>query len=229
MKKLVLALAATAGLANVASANIGTGFYLGAHTGWDSTRADVNYINGPTGKKEIGRDNPNIGIFAGYGWLCGCFYWGGEIGYTFANIKIRQNATASSTGVVPVVSATEVFELKRNGYFNAAVRLGYLFSQNTMGYVRLGGNYGKWKAMGSLSQTAGAVVTGPFNYAGNKNRFSFAPGVGIETALNRNVSLRAEWSYEFGSNVGATGNTATALNFRSIRSSSMKLGIAYRF
>lgn len=220
MKKLVLACAAAGLLATAANANIGTGFYMGAHTGWDSVRADYTQTNNGVavaGKNEIGRDNPNIGIFGGYGWLCGCFYWGGEIGYTFANIKIR-----ATQGVAPNALTAE---LKRSGYFNIAARMGYLFSQNTMGYIRLGGNYGKWKASDNLfTGVTNTVLTG------SKNRFSFVPGVGLETALNRNVSVRAEWTYEFGSSLRTTlANNNRTSNFGSIRSNSFKLGVAYRF
>jgi opacity protein-like surface antigen len=219
MKKLVLALASAGFLASTASANIGTGFYIGAHTGWDSVRADYT-IDSTKGKNEIGRDNPNIGVFAGYGWLCGCFYWGGEIGYTFANIKIRQS----------LGSSTNFAELKRSGYFNVAARFGYLFSQNTMGYIRLGGSYTKWKATDTYARAVvGAAAS---TLTGSKNRFSFVPGVGIETALNRNVRLRAEWGYEFGSSLRAESKTAgvtTVSNFRSIRGNSFKLGVLYTF
>lgn len=219
MKKLALALVAATALAGAASAHLSTGFYMGAHTGWDSMRADYSQVNGGVavaGSTQVGRDNPNIGLFAGYGWINGCFYWGGELGYTFANVKARD-----TLGFV----APAATELKRNGYFNAAVRLGYLFSVNTMGYIRLGVNWGKW----SVNDTILVNAANP--YTGSKSRASFAPGVGLETAVHKNVYVRAEWTYEFASSVRATraavANTSSTYN--SIRSNSFKLGIAYKF
>lgn len=224
MKKLALVLAATTAF-TAAQANIGTGFYIGAHTGFDSVATDMEATSplllGGTSvnKAHMGRGNANVGLFAGYGMVNGCFYYGGELGYTFSSTKIR--STPDST------AANQFIELKRSGYFNAAVRLGYLFSQNTMGYVRLGVNWGKWNLRDTVN--AGTVAA---PVSASKNSASFAPGVGIETALNRNVSLRAEWTYEFGRNLrvnNAAAPTTTFTTAKSIRTSSFKLGIAYRF
>lgn len=223
MKKLVLALVATTAFAGAASAHLSTGFYVGAHTGYDSMRSNYSQVNAGAavpGSAQVGRDNPNIGLFAGYGWINGCFYWGGELGYTFANLKARNTLGFAGNFAT---------ELKRNGYFNAAVRLGYLFSVNTMGYIRLGVNWGKWSVTDSVNPNAAVTVATPLT--GSKSRASFAPGVGLETAVHKNVYVRAEWTYEFGSSVRATraGIANTSSTYNSIRSNSFKMGIAYKF
>lgn len=219
MKKLALALVASAVSLNAASANISTGFYLGATAGYGATTGKATASAAGVavnGSKDIGGNAANIGIIGGYGWVTGCMYYGGEIGYSFENTKVRDNY-----GNPANVGASE---LKRNGYFNAALRGGYLFTPNTMFYVRLGVNWGKW-TMNVPTQVAGVTLTG------SKNRMSFTPGLGLETAIHKNVYLRVEYNYEFGPSVRAkaSNNANTFANIGSIRSQSAKVGLAYKF
>ena len=207
MKKLALALVASTVAIGSAGANIGTGFYLGADVGMGSTTGKATR-SGVTGSADAGGTAANIGILGGYGWVTGCLYFGGEVGYTFENTKINNNLG----GIVTT-------QLKRNGYFNAALRGGYLFTPNTMMYVRLGGHWGKW----SLSAVAPGVAL-----SGSKNRLSFAPGVGLETAVHKNVYLRVEYVYEFGPSVRATSGTSF-VNTGTIRSQAGKVGVSYKF
>ncbi|MDF3033542.1 MAG: hypothetical protein K0R76_496 [Alphaproteobacteria bacterium] len=219
MKKLALALVASTVAAGAASANIGTGFYLGVAGGYGSTTGKLTgqAANGAAinGSADVGGNAANIGILGGYGWVSGCTYFGGEVGYTFENTKINE-----SLGNAANLAATQ---LKRNGYFNAALRGGYLFTPNTMMYVRLGGNWGKFTLNSPISSTV--------TLSGSKNRFSFAPGVGLETAVHKNVYLRVEYTYEFGPSVRATSSSAASAFYQvgTIRSQSGKVGLSYKF
>jgi outer membrane immunogenic protein len=221
MKKLALALVASTLGASAASANISTGFYLGGHVGYGSTTGKFTnqLANVPTnGSADFGVGAGNIGIFGGYGWVTGCMYFGGEIGYTFENTKIRDSLNSGGN--------FGSSELKRNGYFNMALRGGYLFTPNTMLYVRLGGNWGKWHYRDSLNSFNN---TNPGR--GHKNRLSFAPGVGLETAIHKHVYLRGEYTYEFGPSVRAVNSVLPTFwsNIGTIRSQSFKLGLSYKF
>ncbi|MBX9804463.1 MAG: porin family protein [Alphaproteobacteria bacterium] len=224
MKKLTLALAASVVMLSATQANISTGFYIGAAGGYGSTTAkETAQFNGQgvPGSVDIGGNAANIGIFGGYGWVQNCLYFGGEIGYFFENTKIRDTLDTN----VPATGGA--FELKRNGYFNAALRGGYLFTPNTMLYIRLGVNWGKW----TLRDTLNAFSTTNAG-SGSKNRMSFAPGLGLETAIHKNVYLRVEYTYEFGPSLRATNNAALSNNFvnvGTIRSQSGKIGLAYKF
>lgn len=218
MKKLALALVASTVALGATQASIGTGFYLGAHVGYGSTTGKVtgqlnNVARG--GSTDVGGNAANIGIMGGYGWVSGCLYFGGELAYTFENTKISSNLVN-----VALNNGAGNSQLKRNGYFNAALRGGYLLNPNTMMYVRLGGNWGKW--------TLNVPVNANTTVSGSKNRLSFAPGVGLETAVHKNVYLRVEYTYEFGPSVRA-GNAATFLNVGTIRSQSGKVGLSYKF
>jgi opacity protein-like surface antigen len=225
MKKLALALVASTVALSAANANISTGFYLGATAGYGATSgkltgADANPVGGAErvspGSQDIGGNAANIGIIGGYGWVTGCMYYGGEIGYSFENTKIRSTLGSNTLST----------ELKRNGYFNAALRGGYLFTPNTMFYVRLGLNWGKW----TLNDSLGFDFDNANRATGSKNRMSFVPGVGLETAIHKNVYLRVEYTYEFGPSVRAKANNVVGFtNVGSIRSQSAKIGLAYKF
>ena len=231
MKKLALALVVSAvTLSATESKQLTSGFYLGLNAGvgattskFSSTNSDAPFADA-AGSIDMGNTNANLGIYGGYGWIQNCLYIGGEVGYTFSNEKIRSSyQTLAGFGNM---------ELKRNGYGLVALRGGYLYTPSTMLYLRLAGHWGKW----SLRDT----LNGGFNLnnpgTGSKNRFSFAPGVGLETAVHKNVYLRVEYNYEFGPSVRATNpNHATVAarrafsNMSSIRSQSGKIGLAYKF
>lgn len=221
MKKLALALVASAVTLSAANANhIGTGFYLGAHAGYGSVTGKVTGFNAAVaavnnGSSDFGSGFGNIGIHGGYGVVTGCLYLGGELGYTFQNAKINGN-----------LGGTGSIQLKRNGYARAALRGGYLFTPSTMGYIALGGNWGKYTLNDSNLFFTPATAA-----SGSKNRLSFAPGVGLETAVHKNVYLRLEYNYEFGPSVRAT-NAAAPNNFANagtIREQSGKVGLSYKF
>ena len=228
MKKLALALIASTVALGATHANhgISTGFYLGAHAGYGSltgkvsgsTAVPANAANNG-GSSDFGSGFGNIGIHGGYGWVTGCLYLGGELSYTFENAKANSNLFNNFAGAGST-------QLKRNGYARAALRGGYLFTPSTMGYIALGGNWGKYTLNDSLAYFTQATAA-----SGSKNRLSFAPGVGVETAVHKNVYLRLEYTYEFGPSVRAT-NAALPNNFTNvgtIRSQSGKVGLSYKF
>jgi outer membrane immunogenic protein len=224
MKKLVLALISSvvvAGAAGAHGGHINSGFYLGAHGGYGSTTGNTNgQVAGVAlaGTADVGSNTGNIGVHGGYGYVTGCLYVGGEVGYTFENTKIN-----SSLGNA---AGTSALQLKRNGYFNAALRGGYLFTPGTMGYVRLGGNVGKWTINDRLVAFTNAVPG-----TGSKNRISFTPGLGLETAVHKNIYLRVEYNYEFGTSIQArnAARPTTFLNIGNLRSQSGNVGLSYKF
>jgi len=230
MKKLALALVASTIAVSATQANISTGVYLGAHVGYGATTAKTSGVQavsdgvipagtGTPGSTDIGASAPNIGIMTGYGWVCGCVYYGGELAYTYESTKISD--TTGQTGIFTNS------QFKRNGYFHAGLRGGYLFTPNTMFYLRLGLNFGRWTLNDQLNNGFSSTTPG----TGNKNRISFVPGFGIETAIHRHVYLRVEYVFEFGPSVRAT-NVNFPLGFTNVgnvRSQSGKLGLAYKF
>lgn len=231
MKKLVLALVSSvvvAGAASAHGAHINTGWYLGIHGGWSATTSKFTYFDAAqavnSGSGEEGSNTGNFGVHGGYGYVTGCFYVGGELAYTFDSVKVT-----TTLGQMAGFSQTQ---LKRNGYGRGAVRGGYLFTPSTMGYVTLGGNWGRWTANDTLSSANFSNANPAF---GRQNRLSFAPGLGLETAVHRNVYLRIEYTYEFGPGVQLRGNPSIAgnnnrfSNFGTVRQQATKLGLSYKF
>lgn len=217
MKKLALALVVSTVALSAANANhhnpISTGFYAGVAAGYGSLTAKLSG-SANNGSSDFGSGFGNIGIHGGYGWVTGCLYFGGELSYTFENAKATSALGGGSA------------QLKRNGYARAALRGGYLFTPSTMGYIALGTNWGKYTLNDSSFSFTNANPG-----SGSKNRLSFAPGVGLETAVHRNVYLRVEYNYEFGPSVRATnGSVANAFtNAGTVRSQTGKVGLSYKF
>lgn len=224
MKKLALALVTTTTVAlGAAQANIATGYYVGAHVGYGASTAKTSGVEAPTGatvsgSQDIGSSNPNIGVMGGYGWVTGCMYYGGEIAYTYENAKITD--TLGQGGGF----GSQVF--KRSGYFHVGLRGGYLFTPNTMFYIRLGGNFSKWTLSDSLNNGFSLALPA----TGSKNRLTFTPGVGIETAIHQHVYLRVEYVFEFGPGVRAVNaNTPGSTNMSNVRTQEGKVGLVYKF
>ena len=66
---------------------------------------------------------------------------------------------------------------------------------------------------------------------GSKSRLSFAPGIGLETAIHKHVYVRVEYVYEFGPSVRATNSNFTNAytNVSTIRNQAGKVGLSYKF
>ena len=234
MKKLALALVSSAFVMSATQANIGTGFYAGAMLGHGSTSASLKFqqtlLGNPypvKGTRGIGGSSANFGLMAGYGAvLTDSFYLGGELGYTFSNDKITSNLDAPND--------SSKFEVKRSGYFTAALRGGYLLTPNTMAYVRLGINAGKWSVSDNYHGNFGRLSNS--NAAkGSSGSMTFAPGLGLETALTKNILLRVEYTCEFVGGITAKADVNNAAFKHSytkvdnIRTHSGKIGISYKF
>jgi len=168
MKKLALALAVTSFVAGTASADIRTGYYVGAGVGANST----NYGD------SIGRHGMEGTVYGGYGFVTGCTYLGGELGYTFTGAK----------------AVTRIATSERRNVFNAALLIGQKFTPSTMIYARLGLNYAQFKIDDK--------ITGENE---SKRKFSFAPGIGLETAATKNIRVRLQYVYDLGTKFDAAG------------------------
>lgn len=218
MKKLALALAATTILAGSAVANISTGFYLGAHVGmraptgearWHGTRG----VNNAYAKHDIGSRNGSIGLQGGYGMVNGCVYFGGELYYTFVDDSIKSRTAFAGFRARA--------KLHRNGVYGLKGRLGGLLTPSTMFFVSAAVQGGKWKARASVTApNLGGVHTRHGFRHHNKNNWTFVPGVGFETAVNKNVYFGGEYTYEFGNNnkrLGHRHNNVQNGGFRAVR------------
>lgn len=225
MNKIILSLLGLSLVVLPAHANMTTGFYSGAHTGVDFGRATVSGNNdgaaATPGNLQSGQDNPNVGAFLGYGWVKNRFYLAGEVGYTYTNTKL--SSTLNSPG-------GQAVDFNRPGYIVAAVKFGYLLTPETVAYVRIGGHYGRFRI--TDRNTALFAPTG-ITLVGSKYSFNVAPGVGMQTKINNNLSANIEWTTESSSSVRASYASAVApaaaIRFSSVRVNSVKIGLIYAY
>lgn len=226
MKNLALVLVISAA-SSVAQAEIGTGFYLGAAVGANSTSTTSTLTNtneDVQSIKDSGHTSGSFDIYTGYGVVNNCIYFGGEIGYIYANEKIKGNY--SLTGLTGTLDEQSSFKYERKHLFNFALRAGYKHSPSTMSYIRLGLNYGKQKL--TVFDANYFPGPAPITESYSRRRVTFVPGVGIETSLHKNIWLRAEYTYDLGKKINKTTNTVVARLTR-VKSNNFKLGIAYKF
>ncbi len=248
MKKLVIALVATSALVSQASADVRSGFYVGADVSANALLAkgktSYNESITTTGlnpfssnhKSDLGRFGLGGGIYGGYGLLSGCMYYAGELAYNYDSAKAKHSHSHNFNSfafpvVVPFTTQRASIKVKNEHAFNFAALIGTKLTANTVMYVRLGGNVSQVKM--------NATVFGQ-SLNKKKTRLSFAPGVGLETSMGRNWMARLEYSYDFGKGVSKSKSfdrtdlqVPTTQNFRAsaknVNTHSAKLGIAYKF
>lgn len=224
MKKLVMAVATAAALtaANAACSSSFSGFYAGAQAGLGSTTsvatdkstnagADTTAGNKRTagGKSFVG------GLFAGYGMGVGsCAYVGGEL---YANVDTLNAYTQKNAAGV----AGAKFRSKYNA--GAKVRLGYTVSQQAMVFVGLGMEYSK--ASIKFATNAARTTT----KTNSKKNFVFAPSVGMDMFLSKNLFLRGEYTYAMGNKVSAKLDNGTVLSTTKADQQRFMLGLGYKF
>ncbi len=262
MKKLtsilMVAAAATAAQAEGTSA---TGFYAGLNAGIANTQAKytaqsqnataaastsqtVNFTS------QTGKMGALFGVFAGYGMsFAQGAYAGFEVYGGLDTTKFdAYNDSATSYSGFPKAT------LKRTNFYGFAPRVGYMITPSTLAYVRLGVEAGKWKMDVTPNQqinanyygsgaTPGTDATQIANmkktFSASKSSFSFVPGVGLEVFLNKNLFLRAEYTYLFGPKVTVNQDTSYYLNSyingssvkheAKITQHAFKLGVGYKF
>jgi len=216
MTRFFMMIAVVASLIGSATAAIDSGGYLGIHTGFGFARTKITYDPSVPGSTELGNDAGNYGFLAGFGKIFGSLYFAGELFYTFEVLKIRSDVNAMPEPYI---------EITRKKYYGGALRAGVVFRRNTLFYFRLGGHGGTWKL------TDNSVNGGVGTTVATKNRLTLAPGLGLETAVLRNLYLRGEWFYEFGPTIVATNSLNQGLysRARNVLYNSSRLGLTYKF
>lgn len=178
------------------------GFYVGAQGGYDSYRIR-NSLSSPPAFGPAFNFNPQAsangwvgGVMAGYGqYLNDLFYIGAEI---MANYS---DATSSIGASTPTLAYRN--QVRVRGSWGVAALPGVRLNDGTLGYVRIGYN---WANLQSHETATGL----PVNTSVNKSHTSsgFNVGVGIETLVYENWSVRAEYTHtnynSFNSAVGTS-------------------------
>lgn len=263
MKKFTSALLAVTALtaANVFAAGAvdsKTGAYVGGNVGMANTNVKYGMITGnwngtPVAaasannfKSDTGKMNPLFGLFAGYGMQVGSMYFGGEVYGGFDSAKVTSYDDSASGSAVGFWKAS----VKRTSFYGIAPRLGFFVTPSTMLYVKLAIEGGKWKAtttpnLATINDATNAAssATSKANSSrvtnASKSSISFAPGLGLDAFITKNLFLRAEYSYMFGpkitlkQDIGGYSNTLVPGNLAThtfqITQQTFKVGVGYKF
>lgn len=194
-----------------------TGWYLGAQVGYDSYRVR-NSVTSP-GASTL-TTNPVIaangwvgGLMLGYGMMANdWFYFGGEI---FANVSNADQNFSATSGVVPV-TYTNKFEA--NSSYGIGLLPGIKMTDSTLTYVRLGWNWANLKTK--------ETVTGSASGSKSNTSNGFVFGVGMETLIVDNWSLRGEFDHTWYGNYTTGATYGTTVN---PSDNQYMLGLIYHF
>lgn len=261
MKKVTSALLAAVALSSAAfAADKGsmTGFYLGVNAGAANTNVKYDFntnalpSTGTTAaagyenkyKNDAGKLGYLLGAFAGYGMSFGNnAYVGVEVYGGFDTTTVKPYDDSASGKAVGFFKTS----VKRKNYYGMAPRLGYMLTPSTMAYVRLGVEAGKWEAqvepnaatINGLPASAPDKEASKKTFKASKNRINLVPGFGFETALSKNLFVRAEYSYLFGPSMSIDQNTKgynnAVLSGNNVKHTlkvtqhAFKLGMGYKF
>lgn len=183
------------------------GFYAGVQGGYEMFKSTDNFtgtgaLAGDTESSSAGFDGGNLGLFAGYGQRINRdFYLGAEIEGDLASAEVTSRVTIGAT----TASAT----VKHENDYGASIRAGFFPTTNTLLYGRLG------------------AVESNFNDGNSISLTGIRAGIGTETAISSNMTLRADWvytgyeSYTFMTSAGNFSYTPDSSTFR--------VGLAYSF
>lgn len=227
MKKFVIAAVAAAALNTVSAqscASSFSGFYAGLQAGMNATVSDfkrdagANFSNtSPSAQSFLG------GLFAGYGMGIGsCAYVGGELYVNFnnTNVKIFENQGVKYTA--------------KNTYnYGAKIRLGYTVSQQAMIFLGLGIEQSRWQFKEEFANVAAAGGR-QLEFKKNKTSTAFAPSVGMEMFMTKNIFVRGEYTYVTGPKAKFEGadqpfsDTGVTAKFNASQHR-FALGLGYKF
>jgi outer membrane immunogenic protein len=168
------------------------GFYIGAQGGYDSYKVNEKIkIVSSTGTTNSFNPNVNPNGFAGgfmfgYGsYFSNLYYLGGEF------FAIASNATSQWSSIIADITGstpgTYDSRMSSKGSYGIAMLPGLKITDTTLTYVRLGYTRGVLKYHESATTI---TATGKTNVEAG-----FAYGLGIESLIANNWSMRGEFTY----------------------------------
>ena len=187
------------------------GFYFGGDVGYDiyttrsRLRRDGNFFLNDrfiiSGNPHLAATGWDAGLFAGYGKYFGCdcnFYLGGELWGNWSNASESVNITT--------LEGSAHSKIRANGDIGIGIVPGIKLNHATLGYLKIGYDWVSVNRHSSITVFTPTPVT--FSGSGqNNNRGSWMAGLGLETLLIDNWSLRAEADYlGWGSNNNSSGH-----------------------
>jgi len=242
MKKFAMAAVAALSLSTASAescASSFSGFYAGAQLGVNSTTGTLATENLKTAAGGAGNDYKTTtgkksflgGIFAGYGMGVGsCAYVGAEF---YGNFGSAGNTLVDTSDRA---AANKFFTVKAKNTvaFGAKVRLGYTVSQQAMVFVGLGLEYAKW-ALTAQNDSPAGNQTAERTTKGKTGKVHFAPSVGMDMFLSKNLFVRGEYTYVLAAKgkvspqQGLVAAPTTATMKVNLSQQRFALGLGYKF
>jgi len=219
LKRALLATAVLAATSGVAFANGGTyapvpvethegGFYIGAAISRDVADFETSFTNDAFFNDDFVNhfdfsydqgtsQGINGEIFGGYGMLFNDHYYiAAEIWGSISSLKGDFNITDTFFDDTRSVDVS----YRMNNTFGIALLPGVKLSDSTLSYLRIGYVNSRFKSevntlptLESIDSLAGTDFEDFFNH--NKNEGGIQLGLGMETMVTNNVSIRAEYDY----------------------------------
>ncbi len=204
MKKIAFAVASAA-LLNLSAESCASSFsgaYAGASLGMSAMTGDAQTNNISSdlaadnvvlnNKINLGKKNFVFGVFGGYGIdFNSCFYVGPELYASFGSSKVKILNQSDNQ----VSSKVFVVNLNKKYTVGGKVRLGYTVSPKAMVFLGFGGEMNKYELKSENIATAVAQTGVDLVVKKSKNKFQFAPSVGMDMKLNQNIVIRGEYTY----------------------------------
>lgn len=173
-------------------------------------------------QSESGKSLGILSAFLGYGKQIQRFYVGIDVygGYDFAKATGFDNTKTGNNHGFWAASVTHKF------YYGLSPRIGYKLAPSALAYIGVNVEMGKWEAkivpdsdisddvaLGYHGLGGGLIGQARVNESirtriANKNALTFAPRIGVDIMLTRNIFARAEYSYLFGPKITINQNTA---------------------
>jgi outer membrane immunogenic protein len=236
LKKLSLSLMATSAIACAASNAIADdyknevmaisstqplllkdGFYIGAQGGYDNYRAGINHSVTVAGTSFVA--NPTLssngfvgGFFTGFGMN---FY---QYGYLAAEL-FGNGSTANQSYNLNYGTTSSTSKVTQDGDWGISVLPGIKVNPSSLVFLRLGWNQARLRGTETFIANGNIASASSHSWASG-----FNVGLGIETAIYQNISLRGEYDHtSFGSYTSRLGTKYTLSNNR------MMAGLSYHF
>ncbi|HVE43747.1 MAG TPA: outer membrane beta-barrel protein [Gammaproteobacteria bacterium] len=165
--------------------SLADGFYVGAQVGYDAFRIRQTLSGGGTFSAVGSLTGWEGGLFVGYGrYLTDLFYLGGELlgnynGSSQTVLSMADNDGDAASG-----------KLKAKGTWGLSLLPGIKINQETLGYLRLGYDWTNFQANGSV--TSSSVTS---SYSKSKTQGGWDMGLGLETLICDNWSVRTEYNH----------------------------------
>lgn len=196
MKKLSIALLAATVVAGAASANQ-TGFFvgLGGVTGAVTGKYDAKPVSGigaTTQRGDAGKTLFGGRLEVGYGMtFAGCGYASLSIYGTMTNTKLTP---MSDLGSAAAAARSEKIEFRNRHNYGAEIKLGYHLTKDTVGFIGVAAEAGKYEVKFTQVSAADGNVLRPTLKA-SKTKIYAKPVIGVRTMFTRNLFVEAKYGF----------------------------------